>query len=54
MVQFDVFANPLKVLRAEFPYVVDVQSSFLEAIDTRVVVLLGTQHSSCHCRIWRF
>lgn len=43
MAQFDVYANPLGGIAEEFPYVVDVQSEFLSALDTRVVVLLGRQ-----------
>ena len=41
MAQFDVHPHPLKLLRNELPYVVDIQSDFLSVLETRVVVALA-------------
>ncbi len=40
MARFDVYANPDPGDRAVIPYFLDVQSNFLDALDTRVVVPL--------------
>ena len=39
--QFDVFDNPSPRMRDVYPYVVDVQSDLLSALDTRMVVPLA-------------
>lgn len=41
MAQFDVFRNPSAVSRQRFPYLVDVQSPYLEELATRIVIPLG-------------
>lgn len=41
MAQFDVFKNPSKVTRKHFPYLVDIQSPYLEELATRIVVPLA-------------
>ncbi len=40
MARFDVYANPDPADRASIPFMLDVQSDFLEGLDTRVVVPL--------------
>ena len=42
MPQFDVFRNPSAATRKHFPYLVDIQSSYLEELATRIVIPLGT------------
>lgn len=42
MARFDVYRNPRKETAKETPYLLDVQSDFLEDLDTRVVVPLRT------------
>lgn len=41
MAQFDVYPNPSKTSKAHYPYLVDVQSSLLTNLTTRIVVPLG-------------
>ncbi|MGB5325873.1 MAG: CcdB family protein [Pseudomonadales bacterium] len=41
MAQFDVFNNPSKVTSKHFPYLVDIQSTYLEELATRIVVPLA-------------
>lgn len=41
MAQFDVYANPSKASKAHYPYLVDVQSSLLSELATRIVIPLG-------------
>jgi toxin CcdB len=41
MAQFDVFENPSTATRKHFPYLVDVQSPYLEELATRIVIPLG-------------
>ena len=41
MAQFDVFRNPSTATRKQFPYVVDVQSPYLDELATRIVIPLG-------------
>jgi toxin CcdB len=41
MAQFDVFSNPSAATRKHFPYLVDVQSSYLEELATRIVIPLS-------------
>ena len=45
MAQFDVYPNPSKASRAHFPYLVDIQSSLLTDLATRIVIPLG-KHSA--------
>lgn len=45
MAQFDVFTNPSSTTRKAFPYIVDIQSTTIEDIATRIVVPLA-RHSS--------
>jgi toxin CcdB len=40
MARFDVYRNPRKETARQTPYLLDVQSDFLEDLDTRVVVPL--------------
>lgn len=40
MSQFDVYVNPNKSSRAAYPYIVDIQSSVISAIASRIVVPL--------------
>lgn len=41
MAQFDVFRNPSATTRKHFPYLVDIQSPYLEELATRIVIPLG-------------
>jgi toxin CcdB len=41
MAQFDVFVNPSTASRDAVPYVVDIQSNFLETLRTRLVMPLS-------------
>ena len=41
MAQFDVFRNPSTTTRKHFPYLVDIQSPYLEELATRIVIPLG-------------
>lgn len=41
MAQFDVYPNPSKASRTLYPYLVDIQSSFLTDLATRIVIPLG-------------
>ena len=41
MAQFDVFRNPSAATRNHFPYLVDIQSRYLEELATRIVIPLG-------------
>ena len=41
MAQFDVFRNPGTATRKHFPYLVDIQSPYLEELATRIVIPLG-------------
>ncbi len=41
MAQFDVYPNPSKVSKDTYPYLVDVQSSLLSDLATRIVIPLG-------------
>lgn len=43
MQQFDVYENPSKATRNAYPYIVDIQSSVISEIATRIVVPLGTK-----------
>lgn len=45
MAQFDVYPNPSKASRAHYPYFVDIQSSLLTDLATRIVIPLG-KHSA--------
>lgn len=45
MARFDVYRNPRKESAKQVPFLLDVQSGFLEALDTRVVVPLRTAAS---------
>ena len=40
MARFDVYANPDTADRATIPFMLDVQSNYLEGLETRVVVPL--------------
>ncbi len=41
MAQFDVYPNPQPVARERFPFVVQVQSDFLDKLPTRLVMPLA-------------
>ena len=41
MAQFDVYPNPNKTSKAHYPYLVDIQSSLLVDLATRIVIPLG-------------
>lgn len=41
--QLDVFRNPVKAVRADKPYLVNLQNSFLDDLSTRVVAPLVTK-----------
>lgn len=41
MAQFEVFRNPSTATRKHFPYLVDIQSPYLEGLATRIVIPLG-------------
>nr|WP_299243677.1 CcdB family protein [uncultured Halomonas sp.] len=41
MAQFDVYANPSRVSKSHYPYVVDIQSPHISALATRIVIPLG-------------
>lgn len=41
MAQFDVYPNPSKTSKAHYPYLVDIQSSLLSDLTTRIVIPLG-------------
>jgi len=41
MAQFDVYINPSKNTRQAYPYIVDIQSSLISEIATRIVIPLG-------------
>lgn len=41
MAQFDVYPNPSKTSKAHYPYLVDIQSSLLTNLASRIVVPLG-------------
>lgn len=41
MAQFDVYPNPSKTSKAHYPYLVDIQSSLLSDLATRIVMPLG-------------
>jgi len=41
MAQFDVYPNPSKISKAHYPYLVDIQSSLLSDLATRIVIPLG-------------
>ncbi|MDW0358384.1 CcdB family protein [Halomonas venusta] len=41
MAQFDVYPNPSKASKAHYPYLVDIQSSLLNELTTRIVIPLG-------------
>lgn len=43
MAQFDVYPNPSKTSKAFYPYLVDVQSSLLTELATRIVIPLGNR-----------
>ena len=41
MAQFDVYPNPSKTSNTQYPYLVDIQSSLLTGLATRIVIPLG-------------
>jgi toxin CcdB len=41
MAQFDVYQNPSTASRKHFPYLVDIQSPYIEELATRIVIPLG-------------
>ncbi|MFW5825358.1 MAG: CcdB family protein [Marinobacter sp.] len=41
MAQFDVYPNPSPTSKAHYPYLVDIQSSLLSELATRIVIPLG-------------
>ena len=40
MAQFDIYSNINPNTKKAFPYIIDVQSSFLESLETRLVIPL--------------
>lgn len=40
MAQFDVYPNPSKTSKGQYPYLVDIQSSLLNELATRIVIPL--------------
>jgi toxin CcdB len=46
MAQFDIYANPLAASRDQVPYVVDVQSSFIDQLPSRLVMPLSRLNTS--------
>ncbi|CAD5260466.1 Toxin CcdB [Bosea sp. 62] len=40
MAQYDVYEHPGERLRAEYPFVIDLQADLLSSFDTRVIVPL--------------
>lgn len=40
MAQFDVYKNPSNTTQRELPFLVDIQSSLLEQLETRIVIPL--------------
>ncbi|GGC79170.1 CcdB family protein [Marinobacter halophilus] len=45
MAQFDVYSNPSKTSKTQYPYLVDIQSGLLTDLATRIVIPLG-KHSA--------
>ena len=45
MAQFDVFRNPSTTTRKHYPYLVDIQSPYLDELATRIVIPLGKAES---------
>ena len=41
MAQFDVYRNPSTITCKHYPYLVDIQSPYLEELATRIVIPLG-------------
>lgn len=41
MAQFDVYRNPSTTSRNQYPYLVDIQSPYLDDLVTRIVIPLG-------------
>jgi toxin CcdB len=41
MAQFDVYQNPSRASRKHYPYLLDIQSSYISDIATRIVIPLG-------------
>jgi toxin CcdB len=41
MAQFEVFRNPSTTTRKHYPYLVDIQSPYLDELATRLVIPLG-------------
>ena len=41
MAQFDIYPNPSKSTKTHYPYLVDVQSTLLTDLATRIVIPLG-------------
>lgn len=41
MAQFDVYRNPSAASRKHYPFLVDIQSPYIEELATRIVIPLG-------------
>ena len=41
MAQFDVYVNPSQTSRPFYPYLVDIQTSYISELATRIVIPLG-------------
>jgi toxin CcdB len=41
MAQFDVYINPSKATRKQYPYLLDIQSEYLDELTTRIVIPLA-------------
>ena len=45
MAQFDVYQNPSPTSRKHYPYLLDIQSPYISALSTRIVIPLGLASS---------
>ena len=41
MAQFDVYVNPSRATRKQYPYLLDIQSEYLNELATRIVIPLA-------------
>ena len=48
---FDVLKNPNQARQERFPYLLDIQSDLLGALETRVVVPLAPKHTATHAAL---
>ncbi|HSV57864.1 MAG TPA: CcdB family protein [Variovorax sp.] len=45
MAQFDIYPNPSKAQRTDIPWIVDIQTDLLSALQTRLVIPLALRKS---------